>query len=78
MAQRLAAGLSAIPGVALLHPAEGNEVFARVPEEMIAGLERDGFVFYRWGPSIIRLVTMFTTSGEDVDSLTASARRHAG
>ena len=78
MAQRLAVGLSTIPGVALLHPADGNEVFARMPEETIAGLERDGFVFYRWGPGVIRLVTMFTTSGEDVDSLTASARRHAG
>jgi Threonine aldolase len=77
MAQRLAAGLSAIPGVVLRHPAEGNEVFACMPEQMIAGLECDGFVFYRWGPGVIRLVTMFTTAAEDVDGLAASARRHA-
>jgi len=48
-----------------------------MPEQMIAGLECDGFVFYRWGPGVIRLVTMFTTAAEDVDGLAASARRHA-
>jgi threonine aldolase len=77
MARKLADGLTAIPGVTLIHPTDGNEVFARMPEEMIAGLERDGFVFYRWGAGAIRLVTMFTTSAADVDDLLLNARRRA-
>jgi threonine aldolase len=77
MARRMATDLTGIPGVTLVHPADGNEVFVAMPEEMIVGLERDGFVFYRWGPGFIRLVTMFTTTAEDVDDLTASARRYA-
>jgi threonine aldolase len=77
MTQRLATGLAAIPGVELVHPADGNEVFAGMPDAMIAGLEGDGFVFYRWGRGVIRLVTMFTTSPEDVDDLTTCARRYA-
>jgi threonine aldolase len=77
MTTRLVTGLVGIPGVALVHPAQGNEVFVGMPEAMIEGLERDGFVFYRWGRGVIRLVTMFTTSAEDVDDLITSARRYA-
>jgi threonine aldolase len=81
MARRFADGLVAIPGVALAHPVEANELFPRLPEAVIAGLERDGFVFYRWpgpDPTLVRLVCSFDTTAAEVDAFLASARRHAG
>lgn len=77
MAARLAEGLAALPGVALLHPVEANEIFARLPEAMIEGLLAGGFAFYRWGPPAnheVRLVTAFDTDPADVDAFLAAAR----
>jgi threonine aldolase len=48
MAQRLAQGLAAIPGVRLLHQVEVNEVFVEMPQSMIVGLRQAGFTFYDW------------------------------
>ena len=59
------------------YPVEGNELFPSMPEKVIAGLEGDGFVFYRWLPGVIRLVTSFATPVEDVDAFLTSARKHA-
>lgn len=80
MAARLAAGLAALPGARLSHPVEANEVFAELPVEVIAGLERAGFGFYRWDGESgrqLRLVAAFDTRREDVDALIAAARQHA-
>lgn len=77
MANRLADGLGQIPGVTLTYPVQGNELFPCMPEAMIQGLELDGFLFYRWLPGVIRLVTSFSTTPEDVDGLLAGARKHA-
>ena len=52
----------------------------RLPEKALQGLERDGFVFYRWPGAdrqLIRLVTAYDTQSKDVDAFIASARRHA-
>lgn len=78
MAAKLAAGLAPLPGAALVHPVETNQVFLDLPEPVIAGLEAAGFGFYRWGaatPQRIRLVTAFDTRAEDVDALIAEAAR---
>ena len=80
MAQRMAEGLSELPGVVLNHPVEANELFPSLPEKMIVGLEEDGFSFYRWpgtDPGMLRLVTSFVTRQEEVEDFLASARKHA-
>ena len=80
MAKRLADGLQALPGVALLYPVEANEIFARIPDRAIRGAFADGYVFYRWAGEAdekCRLVCAFNTRAEDVDGLLASLRRHA-
>jgi len=80
MAKRLAEGLASVPGVALAHPVEANEVFADLPETAIRGLEADGFRFYRWlgeDKQRLRLVTAFNTKPADIEAFIASARRHA-
>jgi threonine aldolase len=78
MARRLADGVARIPGVEILNPIEANLFFARMPEPVLAGLEADGFRFYReGGPQAIRLVAAFNTDSAQVDAFIASAVRHA-
>jgi len=81
MASRVAQGLAGIPGVALLHPVEANELFVLMPERVIDRLEKAGFLFYRWpaeeGPCI-RLVTAFDTEPAAADGLVAATRAVAG
>jgi len=49
-----------------------------MPEAVLAGLEADGFRFYReGGPQTIRLVAAFNTDPAHVDAFIASAARHA-
>jgi len=45
MAQHLAQGLTALGVATLDFPVEANEIFVRLPEPVIAGLEADGFAF---------------------------------
>lgn len=77
-AARLADGIKATPGVALIHPVQGNELFATLPEPVLSGLLEDGFMFHRWqssGDVTIRLVTAFNTAPEDVDAFIESLRK---
>ena len=80
-AMRLAAGLENIPAARLVHPADANLMFVELPETVVAGLEADGFRFYRGhnngGRLTLRLVTAFNTKSKDVDAFLASAQRHA-
>ena len=86
MAARLSEGLAAIPGVVLRDPVEANMIFARLPEAVISGLHGDGFDFYAGfafedggpvDPTVVRLVTAYCTTEDEVDAFVASARRHA-
>jgi threonine aldolase len=77
MAARLAAGLTAIPGVHLLHPVEINEIFAAMPPPLIERLLAAGFGLYDRGGGEVRLVTAFSTTAEEIDAFVAAARRLA-
>jgi len=80
MAARLAAELTTLPGVHLLHPVQANELFVTLAERVREGLLADGFKFYPWaagGPDCIRLVTAFNTAEEDITALIDAARRYA-
>src|SRR4051812_45190578 len=48
MASRLAQVLQRLPPAALIGPVEASEVFARLPQHVIAGLRAAGFNFYEW------------------------------
>jgi threonine aldolase len=85
MAQRLAAGLTALPGVRLAWPCEANEVFPIIPRALDAALRRSGAAYHPWASSshgetigadevLVRLVTSFATSPGDVDRLLDVAR----
>ena len=78
MAARLGDGLKAIPGTELLSSPQANIVFCRLPQQATEGLLAEGYTFYhdRWAPGIIRLVTSFSHTPEDVDQLVDAVRRH--
>lgn len=69
MAQRLAQG-AADKGMEIAHPVQANEVFAVLPPERIAELQQR-FHFYVWDEarSLVRWVTSWDTTPEDVDAL---------
>lgn len=71
MAARLRSGLDATPGVEPLGTTDANILFCRLPGQVIEKLLADGFAFYhdRWEPGVVRLVTSFATTEEDVDDL---------
>ena len=56
----------------LAHPVEANEVFLNVTTEEAMRLRQQGFDFYEWGPSEIRLVTSWDDHGEPLDRLAAA------
>lgn len=80
MAERLATGLDSLNSARLAWDAEANEVFAILPEERACAAEAAGARFYRWevpretpdlledGETLIRLVTSFASTKEDVDA----------
>ncbi|MCY1246088.1 Low specificity L-threonine aldolase [compost metagenome] len=76
-AQRLAQGLAGLSGVEVLGGTEANILFCRLDSAVIDALLKAGFVFYhdRWGPNIVRFVTSFATTAEDVDHLLNHVRR---
>jgi threonine aldolase len=62
MARRLADGFAEVPGVELLHPVEGNEIFCTLPAALAEGLAAQGFLLHPWGPAgggEMRLVCAF-------------------
>ncbi|HYI89584.1 MAG TPA: beta-eliminating lyase-related protein, partial [Beijerinckiaceae bacterium] len=88
MAQRLAAGLTALPGVRLAWPCQANEVFPIIPRSLDQSLRESGVIYHPWSsrslPSgetvggnevLVRLVTSFATAPGDVDRLLGMARQ---
>jgi threonine aldolase len=79
MADRLAAGLAAIPGARLVQPVEANELFVALPEPVTARLREHGFRFYDWASpqgesaAVVRLVTSYDMCACDVDEFLAAA-----
>jgi threonine aldolase len=69
-ARQLAAALTAIPGVCLVHPVAANAVFVQLPAPAIAALRQRGWVFYTFiGSGHCRFMCSWATSREDIDAL---------
>tara|TARA_R110002110_G_scaffold85816_4_gene223701 strand:- start:34269 stop:35342 length:1074 start_codon:yes stop_codon:yes gene_type:complete len=78
-AAKLAAGLTALDGAALVRAPEANIVFARLPLPVLDGLEADGFGFYRvGGDGTIRLVVPWSVSDGDIAGFLAAVGGHMG
>jgi threonine aldolase len=73
-ASRLGAGLAAIDGAELVHPVEGNLVFARLPQTVLERLGEAGAGFYRLGRDrVCRFVCSWATTDAEIDALLTSA-----
>lgn len=73
MAKRLSEGLSAIDGVRLAHPVDGNEIFATLPEAVAERMRAGGAGFYQWPDGSARFVTSWSTREDDVLALLEAA-----
>jgi threonine aldolase len=75
MAGRLAAGIASAPGVTVRYPVQSNAVFASLSRDRIDALQRD-WTFYMWdeAENVVRWMTAFNTTEEDVDAFVAAIR----
>jgi threonine aldolase len=77
MAQRLADGLAAVPGVRLRYPVHGNAVFASLAPERITRLQQDwSFHVWDFDEHVVRWMTAFDTTEADVDAFLAAVREN--
>ncbi|WP_226966566.1 hypothetical protein [Streptomyces phaeolivaceus] len=77
MATRLGDGLKTIPDIGLLATPQVNILFCRLPQHVTESLLAEGYAFYhdRWEPGVVRFVTAFSHTPEDVDQLLGAIRR---
>jgi threonine aldolase len=75
MAQRLATGVSGLPGLTVVHPVQANAVFVQLPAAAIPRLQARAF-FHVWDATtgICRWMTAWDTSEADVDAFVAAVR----
>jgi threonine aldolase len=75
MADRLAAGVADIPGVTVRYPVQSNAVFAVLETERIVAMQAD-WTFYMWeeGEGVVRWMTAFDTTPDDVDAFIDAVR----
>lgn len=79
MARRLADGVRGVPGVELRQEVESNAVFAAVDPALVEGLQRE-WNFHVWDEHdhVVRWMTAYDTTEEDVDAFAARVREMAG
>lgn len=79
MATRLAAAIEDIDALKIVMPVESNAVFARIPPLRVAPLQDyAAFVVWRSAQSIVRWMTSFDTTEDDVDAFAREIRRVIG
>ncbi|MFC7720469.1 threonine aldolase family protein [Nonomuraea recticatena] len=73
MGRRLAEAVKDIPGLEVPRPVQANAVFARLPKDAIARLQKR-FRFYTWNEAIgeVRWMCAFDTTEADVDAFAAA------
>jgi threonine aldolase len=76
MAKLLEGEIRKIPGVKVVYKVEANGVFAQIPREAIAKIQRRYF-FYIWNEdeSVVRWMCSFDTTEEDVHEFAAFVRQ---
>ncbi len=72
MARRLAEGIGSVDGISIAYPVEANSVFAALPPPVTEALQQH-YPFYVWDErsGVVRWMTSFDTTEEDVDAFVA-------
>lgn len=71
-ARQVSNSLCAHPGVELVYPVDGNEVFVRMPGELAERLRAAGARFYPWPGDCHRFVCAWTTGDAEIQALNAA------
>jgi threonine aldolase len=79
MAHRLEAAVRGVPGVEVVRPVQANAVFAVLPADVTARLQKL-YPFYVWNETTgeVRWMTSFDTTEADVDSFVAALKAEMG
>ena len=77
MAKKLYDKLAGVDEIITVYPVETNAVFVKIPREIINPLQNDYF-FYEWDEkeSIVRWMTSFDTTEDDILSFTECVKKH--
>ncbi len=73
-AKKLAAMLAGIPGLEIVDKVESNAIFARMEGAAAQELRKDYF-FYDWEGGLVRFMTSFDTTTEDLEGFAAALRQ---
>ncbi len=68
-AKELAGVLAALPGSSIVHPVNGNEVFAHLSGAMAAHLARNGVRFHGWDGDVHRFVCSWRTTQAEIEGV---------
>lgn len=74
MAAMLKNGLAKLPQISLIGSPQANIIFCKMPKYCIDRLLAQGFRFYhdRWEPNVVRFVTSFATTEQDIQHFLSS------
>ncbi|RLB15908.1 MAG: threonine aldolase, partial [Deltaproteobacteria bacterium] len=77
MARLLAEKVKDIPGVEITQSVDINALFVKLPKDIIPRLQSESF-FYVWDEqeSIVRWMTSFDTTEEDIEAFSDLLKRH--
>jgi len=78
MAQLLAEGARAVPGIEIVRPVQANAVFARLPQRHIEALQQN-WTFHVWDEEehVVRWMTAFDTTEADICAFLTAIRETA-
>lgn len=74
MARELAGVLTSLPGAAIVHPVDGNEVFVRLSGALAQHLARNGVRFHGWDGDVHRFVCSWATTLQEIEGVKAAGR----
>jgi threonine aldolase len=74
MARRLVEEVRGIPGVEIVNDPEANAVFATLPKDLVEPLQNWSFCWSRSDRPLVRWMTSFATTDDDVVRFAAGLR----
>ena len=76
MGKKLSLGLQQHKNIELAYPTDANEVFVKIPKDIIDKLNSNGYTINEdeWDGKAVRLVTAWNTDPSDVDSFLSTIK----
>ena len=70
MGKKLSEGLNRHKNIELAYPTDANEIFVKMPKDIIDQLNSEGYTINddEWDGNAVRLVTAWNTDSSDIDT----------